>query len=146
MTERNKANHSNQVEFELDPVVLLALLGTIVLDTINMDKGANRGTPRDQYVLDQLMYHTNWSSKLLPHITDFYLASNNWNPSPSFNTQPLLSLQRITNTLGMPSSILYFGMNYPLLIVYGWIIRNFKVKLALMTKKMMYPPSVYHPF
>jgi inorganic pyrophosphatase/exopolyphosphatase len=95
MTERNKADHSNQVELELDPGVSLALLGTIVLDTINMDKGANRGTPRDQYVLDQLMYHTNWSSKLLPHITDFYSASNNWNPSPSFNTQPLLSLQRI---------------------------------------------------
>jgi hypothetical protein len=55
MTERNKANHSNQVEFELDPVVLLALLGTIVLDTINMDKGANCGTPRDQCVLDQLI-------------------------------------------------------------------------------------------
>jgi exopolyphosphatase len=99
MTERNKADPSNQEEFELDPGVSLALLGTIVLDTINMDKGANRGTPRDQYVLDQLTYHTNWSSKLLPHITDFYSASNNSNPSPSVNTQPLLSLQRIHECL-----------------------------------------------
>ncbi len=91
MAERNKADPSNPVEFELDQGVLRALLGTIVLDTINMDKAANRGTPHDQYVLDQPTHHTNWSSKLLPHITDFYSASNNSNPSPSVNTQPLLS-------------------------------------------------------
>lgn len=89
----------NQVEFELDPGVSLALLGTIVLDTINMDKLANRGTPRDQNVIDQLMYHTNWSSKLLPHITDFYSASNDSTSSPSLNNQLLLSLQRIHKQL-----------------------------------------------
>ena len=98
------------MEGALDPGVSLALLGTIVLDTINMDKLANRGTPRDQYVIDQLLYHTNWSSNLLPQIKDFYsttsnntissTSTSNTTSSPSNNnTAAVLSLQRIFDFL-----------------------------------------------
>lgn len=48
----------------LDPGVGLALLGVILLDTMNMSKQAGKGTERDQKAIDFLMKHVVWKDLL----------------------------------------------------------------------------------
>lgn len=47
-----------------DAQLSLALLGVILLDTVNMEPQAGKGTPRDQAAIDTLLQQTNWSTLL----------------------------------------------------------------------------------
>lgn len=46
----------------IDPALSLALLGVILMDTMNMNIEAGKGTYRDQHAIDFLIQHTNWES------------------------------------------------------------------------------------
>ena len=49
-----------ELQSPLDSDVALLLLGTILLDSVNMSPAAGKGTPRDQAALDALLLQTNW--------------------------------------------------------------------------------------
>lgn len=52
---------------QLDSDVALLLLGTILLDSVNMSKTAGKGTLRDRAVVDALLEQTNWLDGKLVH-------------------------------------------------------------------------------
>lgn len=47
---------------DVDPALGLALLGVILIDTMNMSKIAGKGTERDQKAIDFLIHHTSWET------------------------------------------------------------------------------------
>ena len=55
-------NHTSGTERVVDPGLGLALLGVILLDTMNMSEHAGKGTLRDQKAIDFLMDHVAWDS------------------------------------------------------------------------------------
>lgn len=55
--------------FNLDSDVALLLLGTLLLDSVNMSPAAGKGTARDQAVIEALLTQTNWQDGKLVRTT-----------------------------------------------------------------------------
>jgi len=51
-----------QAEYKCHPTVATLLLGTILLDSVNMIPAAGKGTPRDAAAIQDLLEHADWST------------------------------------------------------------------------------------
>ena len=80
--KQDLSKHNNNMM--LDPNVSLALLGTILLDTVNMSPKAGKGTKRDQDAIQFLMTNTDWSQSALyekaPHLLESQKDDNPLQP------------------------------------------------------------------
>jgi len=61
-------------ESKMPPTLAILLLGTMLLDTVNMSPKAGKGTPRDAAVMQRVLEETDWSQFTLP---DDILAIDN---------------------------------------------------------------------
>ena len=52
---------------EMPPSLAILLLGTILLDSVNMDPKAGKGTPRDAAAIQRLLEETDWCQLTLPN-------------------------------------------------------------------------------
>jgi exopolyphosphatase len=54
-------------EDKMPPTLAILLLGTMLLDTVNMSPNAGKGTPRDDAVMQRVLEETDWSQLNLPN-------------------------------------------------------------------------------
>lgn len=52
---------------KMPPTLAILLLGTILIDSINMNPKAGKGTPRDAAIIERLMEETDWAELNLPN-------------------------------------------------------------------------------
>eukprot|EP00536_Pseudo-nitzschia_multiseries_P018725 jgi/Psemu1/230075/e_gw1.2986.1.1 len=65
-TRSNNNNNNNNNSIAMPPSLAILLLGTILLDSVNMSPQAGKGTPRDAAMIERLLADTDWSGIDLP--------------------------------------------------------------------------------
>jgi exopolyphosphatase len=80
VAERWKALHKNQNKYHATLSTLL--LGTILLDSVNMIPQAGKGTPRDAAAIQDLLDHTDWSTLASPEAVQAWWLDNPSLPLP----------------------------------------------------------------